>query len=222
MKPKGHTWSQYLRNGIGLKLSKLGERFGCDALTYNPVILELFHSIALENAPKVVSVLRAAYPAVSSVVDVGCGSGAFAAEFTRCGVKAIGFERSPHGIQLAREQGVDCRHFDVSLPISGDVGSSMGDLVYSFEVAEHVPENLAENFIRFISMCGNLVAFAAAQPGQGGIGHINEQYPSYWEKIFARHGFEFCDVETQNVRNAFMDHSTSDWFYKNTCIYRRK
>jgi SAM-dependent methyltransferase len=219
MKPKGHTWPQYLRNGLGLKLSKVGETLGIDAFTYNPVILELFHSMALQNAPKVVASLREVFPTVKSVIDVGCGGGAFAAEFQSQGVRSIGLEHSPHGVALARKQGVDCRAFDVAGPVSNQI-TDVGDLVYSFEVAEHVPATLADRFVHFMTRLGPLVVFAAAQPNQGGIGHINEQPLSYWIEKFERQGFRLSTEETEALRAGFRQRGTSDWFFNNTCVFR--
>ena len=31
-------------------------------------------------------------------------------------------------------------------------------------------------------------------PGQGGTGHINEQWPEYWAALFADHGYEVIDA----------------------------
>ena len=219
MKPKGHTWPQYLRNGIGLKVSKVGERLGIDALTYNPVIMELFHSIAIQNAPKVVASMREIFPNARSVIDVGCGSGAYAAEFQRTGIKSIGLEHSPHGVELARKQGVDCRPFDVAMPVAEQI-REVADLVYSFEVAEHLPASLADNFVHFMASLGPLVVFAAAQPKQGGIGHINEQPRSYWIEKFERAGCQYSTAESETLRARLRKDETSDWFYKNTCVFR--
>ena len=220
MKPQGHTWPQYLRNGFGLKLSKVGERLGIDALTYNPVIMESFHSMALQNAPKVVTAIREMFPEAKSVIDVGCGSGAFAAEFQRRGLQAIGLEHSAHGVKLAREQGVDCRPFDVARKAAEQIRET-ADLVYSFEVAEHVPAALADHFVAFMTQLGPLVVFAAAQPNQGGIGHINEQPIAYWVQKFAAAGYQFQATETESLRSSFRTRQTSDWFYNNTCVFRR-
>src|SRR4051794_41155494 len=98
MKPKDSTWPEYIRNGLGWKLSNLGERIGCSWMTYNPVVMRCFHSLALVNAPKVADSIRAIFPSVKSLVDVGCGSGAIAAEFVRRGYRVMGCEHSPHGL----------------------------------------------------------------------------------------------------------------------------
>lgn len=34
-----------------------------------------------------------------------------------------------------------------------------------------------------------VVLFSAAAPGQGGLGHVNEQWPAYWVERFERHGY---------------------------------
>jgi SAM-dependent methyltransferase len=220
MKPKEHTWPQYIRNGLGNNLSRVGERLGIDALTYNPVIMEYFHAIALQNATKVVSAIREVFPEVRSVIDVGCGSGAFAAEFTRQGLRTIGLEHSRHGVKLARRQEVDCRAFDVARPVAEQICET-ADLVCSFEVAEHVPASLANNFVHFMTCLGPLVVFTAAQPGQGGIGHINEQPASYWIEKFERAGFRQSIAETETLRAGFQKRETSYWFFRNSAVFRR-
>jgi SAM-dependent methyltransferase len=221
MKPKGHTWSHYIRNGLGLKLSKLGELFGIDALKYNSVILELFHSIAVKNAPKVVAAVQKVFPDIRSAIDVGCGSGAFAAEFLKRGVATIGLEYSRHGVALAKKQGVDARPFDVRKPINDQIRTT-GDLAYSFEVAEHVPLLLADKFVSIMTTLAPLVIFTAAQPGQGGIGHINEQPLNYWISRFQAQGFELAQTETERLREALIKREASSWFPRNVCVFRRR
>jgi SAM-dependent methyltransferase len=220
MKPKDHTWPQYIRNGLGLRLCTVGQRLGIDALTYNPVIMEMFHSMALQNAAKVVSAIREVFPQIRSVIDVGCGSGAFAAEFARQGLHAIGLEHSRHGVELARRQGVDCRPFDVAKSVAEQIGET-ADLVYSFEVAEHVPAMLADSFVQFLTGLGPLVIFTAAQPGQGGIGHVNEQLLNYWIEKFERAAFSYSMAETDTLRAGFKARETSYWFFKNAAVFRR-
>jgi len=221
MKPKEHTWPQYIRNGLGFRLSRVGERLGIEALTYNPVIMEWFHAYALRNAAKVVAAIREVFPETESVIDVGCGSGAFAAEFNRQGLRAIGLEHSRHGVELARRQGVDCRHFDVARPAAEQIREIV-DLVYSFEVAEHVPASLADSFVQFTTCLGPLVIFTAAQPGQGGIGHINEQPLNYWMAKFERAGFRQSIAETETLRAAFRKRETSYWFFQNSAVFRSR
>src|SRR5579862_3100091 len=54
------------------------------------------------------------------------------------------------------------------------------DLAMSFEVAEHLPPDAAKGFVDSLTRLAPLVLFSAAIPFQGGVGHINEQWPEYW------------------------------------------
>jgi SAM-dependent methyltransferase len=182
--------------------------------------MEHFHAYAVQNAAKVVAAIREVFPGTESVIDVGCGSGAFAAEFGRQGLRAIGLEHSRHGVELARRQGVDCRPFDVARPAAEQLNET-ADLAYSFEVAEHVPASLAANFVHFMTCLGPLVIFTAAQPGQRGIGHINEQPLNYWVEKFERAGFGQSISETEALRVAFQTRGMSYWFFKNSAVFRR-
>jgi SAM-dependent methyltransferase len=221
MKPHGEKWSRYIRNGIGLNLSRIGERFKIGWLTYNKVVMELFHSMALENAPKVADAILDVFPGVRSLIDVGAGSGAFAAEFTRRGLRVVGLEHSIHGINLARQQGVDCHSLDLE-KFSPSQTTLTADLVYSFEVAEHLPPSLADKFVNVIMMLGPIVVFTAAHLGQGGIGHINEQPLNYWIRRFEQGGFDLSEVETERLRESFRNRGTSLWFSANAAVFRRR
>ena len=97
MKAKHTPWAIYLRNGLGRRLSIIGQYMKSDWLIYNPFVMRQFHDEAIRNAALVVPVILELFGTAKSVLDVGCGSGAFTAEFTRYGLKAVGLERSPYG-----------------------------------------------------------------------------------------------------------------------------
>jgi methyltransferase family protein len=63
------------------------------------------------------------------------------------------------------------------------------DLVVSLEVAEHLPERGARQFVRNIVGLAPCVLFSAAVPYQRGTDHFNEQWPDYWAALFAEHGY---------------------------------
>jgi hypothetical protein len=45
-----------------------------------------------------------------------------------------------------------------------------------------------------------VVLFSAAIPFQGGVGHINEQWPDYWVKYFSKTGVCSCRLlEKKNM-----------------------
>merc|ERR1719413_15496 len=54
-------------------------------------------------------------------------------------------------------------------------GALKSDLVYSFEVAEHIPAKFHDRLVSILANAtGKWLVFSAARPGQGGTGHIAE------------------------------------------------
>jgi SAM-dependent methyltransferase len=217
MKPASIGWPLYVRNGIGRRLSLLGERLGADALIYNPLVMNQFHDQGLRDARIVVPALLDAFPSARSVLDVGCGSGVFAAEFARRERKVIGLERSRHGIAIAERQGVECRSFDLTRTPPADVPGSF-DMVYCFEVAEHLTPELGDRLVEYLAGFGAPVIFSAAQPGQGGTGHINEQPPQYWLDRFACRSFAHDAGATRRLRERFATGGAARWFQNNVVV----
>ena len=58
--------------------------------------------------------------------------------------------------------------------------------------------------------------FSAAIPGQPGTHHINEQFPWYWQKLFARHGYVALDVVRPRVRH---NPAVEPWYSQNVLLY---
>lgn len=110
------------------------------------------------------------------VLDVGCGEGFLCKEFRQLGIDAYGVD----GDQLP---GVD-QVVDLTQPL----GMSGFDLVCCFEVGEHLPEQAAEVLVDSLCQASDLIVFSAAIPGQGGPGHVNEQWPDYWVEKFSARG----------------------------------
>ena len=215
MKAKNTPWSVYIRNGLGRRLAVIGERTGQEWLVYNPLVMRQFHDEGMRNAQLVAPVMMAAYPQARTLLDVGCGTGAFVAEFSQRGCKSIGLERSPHGRKLALRQKVDCRDFDLTLGVPANVTGKF-DLVYCFEVAEHMPAKLGHKLIEYLCHFRSPIVFSAAQPGQGGTGHINEQPTEYWMENFVAFAFVFDPVKTDTLRNGFAANGAAPWFERNT------
>lgn len=88
------------------------------------------------------------------------------------------------------------------------------DLVVSLEVAEHIPKESADIFVKSLINAGNLILFSAAIPNQGGQNHINEQWLTYWEEKFTHHNYVIHDV----IRPIFWDNSEVFWWYKQNMV----
>jgi SAM-dependent methyltransferase len=203
----------------GDALTEVGERRGIDWLTYNPLRMVHFHRAARRNARPFVRALRTACPDARSCVDVGCGSGAYVAEATRQGLDAIGCERSRAGRLIARLQGADARPFDLTRSPPTRVTGPF-DVAYSIEVAEHLPPELGDRLVDVVCELAPLVVFSAATPGQGGIGHINEQPPEYWERRFRERGYEFLPEPTGRLLAVLDEHGTDFWLF-NSRVFAR-
>ena len=126
-----------------------------------------------------------------SVLDVGCGRGAWLAAWRRRGVAdAVGVDGAwvdPAALQNPRSAFVVA---DLTAPV--DLGRRF-DLVECLEVAEHLPEAAADGLVASLVRHGDVVLFSAATPGQGGEFHVNEQPLSYWIARFARAGYAAFD-----------------------------
>jgi SAM-dependent methyltransferase len=168
---------------------------------------------ALASARTIVPILlRLIQPA--SVVDVGCGRGAWLRAFQE------------HGVSLVR--GFDGRHVDRSkLLIDPDRFTAVDlaaplnlegpyELALCLEVAEHLPPKAGRRLVRALTAAAPLVLFSAAVPGQGGTSHVNEQWPWYWDELFLEHGFQRLDPVRRHVRQ---NQQVKWWYRQNLVLY---
>jgi SAM-dependent methyltransferase len=153
-----------------------------------------------------------------SVLDVGCGTGALLSQFKQMGLEVAGLEYSDAGIARCREKGVHVVKFDLE---TEETIQGTWDVTVSFEVAEHLPESLAENYVRVISQFSPLVIMSAATVGQGGKDHVNEQPHEYWIEKMQRRGFDYDKEISHQVRGEWAGRDVAPWYVNNTMIFRR-
>lgn len=91
------------------------------------------------------------------------------------------------------------------------------DLCLCLEVAEHLKPNRAEALIQFLCSVSDRVLFSAAIPHQGGTGHINEQWQSWWAELFRVQGFGAAK-EQPDVRQC---EQVELWYRQNIVLYER-
>ena len=151
---------------------------------------------------------------ITSLLDIGAGHGAWAAEWLAAGVKDVVAVDGDYVTlqQLAIPEGNFVAH-DLATPL--DLKRKF-DLVQTLEVAEHLPHAKAELFVDNLVRHGDVILFSAAVPHQGGEHHVNEQPPEYWRKKFASRGYAVFDF----VRPALAGrHDVMDWYRFNSYIY---
>ena len=205
-----------LRAGSGL--SKVGERLGIDWLTYNPFVFRFYHMHAVESAPAVADTFQDVFPWARRFLDVGAGSGAFAAELQRRGHTVLAFEHSRLGRLIAQRQGVPVKPFDLAKNQPDPCEVDQFDVSFCFEVAEHLPPSLGDRLVTFVAATSATVVFTAAPPGQGGTGHINEQPAEYWISRFEGCGMRHRSDLQQRVAIGFA-RARSRWLATNVLVF---
>jgi SAM-dependent methyltransferase len=147
-----------------------------------------------------------------SVVDVGCGIGVFLRVFQSHGVRDLlgvdGAHVKSADLQIKPEM---FRAVDLERPVAVE---RQFDLVVSLEVAEHIQPANAAQFVSSLTQLGKVVLFSAAIPFQGGVDHVNEQWPDYWAKLFAARGFRVVDC----LRGQLWNDEAVYWHYRQNVL----
>lgn len=210
-----------LARGVVHRASDYGQRHGLEWLEYSPVTMLRYHQLALSDAPSLVGAIERCFPQADSLVDVGAGSGAISAEWRRRGHRIAACERNSFGRLIARTQGVRPRPFSLAETPPADLSGPF-DLAVCLEVAEHVPAEFAPRLVEFLAGLAPTIIFSAAPPGHGGHSHINEQPPSYWDALYAKHGVKPDEERSEALRSAFVDAGVQgEWYIHNTRVLGR-
>lgn len=156
----------------------------------------------------------------ADVVDVGAGSGDYLAAFARAGVPGHGVELAESGLRLCREKGLDVRKIDLT---TADALPWTADLVYSFEVAEHLPESAAARFVDLLTGAARAhLVLTAAPPGQVGLCHVNCRPKDYWIDLVECRGFRFDAEATEHWERRNRDRNLAEWFAHNLMVFHRR
>jgi SAM-dependent methyltransferase len=153
------------------------------------------------------------YVKPASIVDVGCGTGGWLAEFRKHGVEdVVGIDGpwvDPALLEIPKER---FRVADVAQPIRE---SRRFDLVVSLETGEHLPPQSAATFVESLTGLGSVILFSAAIPFQGGNNHFNEQWPDYWAALFDERGYTFVDC----LRPRIWNNANVEWWYAQNMFF---
>ncbi len=157
---------------------------------YDPTFYEKETVEARESSHVIVPiVLETIRP--GSVVDIGCGTGAWLSTFQEFGVKdVLGLDGNYVDTKRLLIPHEYFQAVDLTQPLH--LKKSF-DLAVSLEVAEHLEPKYAGGFVEALCAASPVVLFSAAVPGQGGIHHVNEHWPGYWHQLFAQQNYRMFD-----------------------------
>ncbi|WP_284162595.1 glycosyltransferase family 2 protein [Frigidibacter sp. SD6-1] len=168
---------------------------------------------AYSNAALASEVMRIVAP--TTVVDVGCGIGLLLAALKEQGCEITGVE----GLWLQDEMTIAPRDCYVLHDLEQELALNRRfDLAISIEVAEHLDPARADSFVTDLCRLSDVVLFSAAVKGQGGKGHKNEQWQSYWAKKFEDAGYGTYDPIRARFRR---DERILPWFQQNVLLFIR-
>jgi SAM-dependent methyltransferase len=149
-----------------------------------------------------------------SVVDIGCGTGAWLSAFREKGIEDV---RGVDGDYVKRNALLipqeNFQAADLTQPLS--LGRRF-DLAISLEVAEHIAPERAGIYVDNLTRLSDVIAFSAAIPHQTGHGHVNEQWPDYWRDLFEKRGYRVVDAMRKRIWTL---KNVERWYKQNLLIY---
>jgi hypothetical protein len=171
--------------------------------------------------PFVLSMLRSKGYTPETAADVGCGEGWWTVALARAGVQTTALdgpggggalELAPPG--MARFVARDLRRTVNEDPTDPARLAERAGFAVCLEVAEHLPADRADALVSWLCDWAPVLIFSAAIPGQGGQGHVNEQWPDYWSERFNRAGM----FVTGRVRMAIWDDDEIEHWYRQNLL----
>jgi hypothetical protein len=157
---------------------------------------------------------------VKSVLDIGCGLGEWGHEIKeKWGIEyytGIDHQVPKDKLLIPISNFID---FDLKRQGAGAGWNNCG-LVICLEVAEHLPEEVAEMNIERMCKLSDYVLFSAAIPNQGGRNHVNEQWQTYWEKLFNKFGFYASEKPLVELLRG--NKNVDVWYRQNLVLYSNK
>ncbi len=148
-----------------------------------------------------------------TALDIGCGPGIYVDAMRDHGIEATGIDTDdrvadkPH----LRQQSL----FEIN---------ESAEVVICLEVAEHIAEDHADDVAASVADAvapGGILIWSAAQPGQGGTGHINCQPKDYWAERLTAGGLQRDEEIEQHLKDYAISGYHMGWFVNNCMVFSR-
>ena len=152
-----------------------------------------------------------------NVLDIGCGPGTYVEELIAQGIDA-------HGIDI--DERVIGKDYLSQTSIFDNTETA--DLVTCYEVLEHIDPMYGDKCVKALIDAvepGGTLIFTAAQPGQGGVGHINCRKKEYWlsklsEELIYHPGLT-DDLKIALKTCRYNQETFMGWFIKNVMVFKK-
>ncbi|WP_280570269.1 hypothetical protein [Chromohalobacter sp. 296-RDG] len=155
---------------------------------------------------------------IKNVLDIGCGVGTWLDVANKMGaLNATGLEgpwvkNQETYVDKNKITLIDFENLEL------DLSEQEIDLTIWLEVAEHLTQEASDDIISKLRHSSQTVLFSAAIPGQGGRGHINEQWQSHWIDCFRRNGYIPYDYLRKII---WTNEDIPFWYRQNIFLFSR-
>ena len=152
----------------------------------------------------------------ASAIDVGCGRGAWLAACGERGVQRLtGLDGDWVSQEMMLAPNISFRRTNLREEVTA---AERHDLAISLEVAEHLPPESSDGFVRTLVAHADAIVFGAAYLGQPGRDHINTRPHSFWADQFLAQGYALFDFFRPHF---WSDNEVEPWYRQNTFLYVR-
>ena len=169
-----------------------------------------FHIIDASFGSTLVALLKE--NKISSMTDLGCGTGGYIKMITDAGIFAHGFDGNPKTKELDVSGGLCVGPVD----ITNERTWNMTDAAMSIEVAEHIPAQFEDTFLKnLVGSARKLIILSWGSPGQPGEGHVNGKTAEAVGQKMKERGWEKNDALTGQLKMG----TTAAWIKNNVQVY---
>ena len=124
---------------------------------------------------------------ITSMTDLGCGTGGYIKQMAEARIFAHGFDGNPNTQELDVSGGLCVGPID----LTEERTWNLTDAAMSIEVAEHIPARFEDKFVsNLVSSARELVILSWGVPGQPGEGHVNGKTAKAVEQKMKGHGWD--------------------------------
>jgi SAM-dependent methyltransferase len=169
-----------------------------------------YHEISQGSISSAKIVMRLLGMETALILDVGCGVGEWHNDNPN--YYGVDYQVRERELLIPKDHYREC-NLDKDLP---EIDRKY-DLVLCLEVVEHIRPHRAPDLVARLCALSDKVLFSAAIPFQGGVGHINEQWQSWWANLFKNNGFG-ASLKQPDIRGAV---GVELWYKNNAILYER-